>query len=74
MSADFAAEKAALLSFAAVLCTADNPAQLRARLMSATGAPWHSFDPLALAAAVENLGSGLAQLLCADLDDVVGAP
>lgn len=64
----FDREKARLLRFMRTLEKAQSAAELRAMLMAEIGSPWHSFDPLALAASIENMGTGLARLLDDDLD------
>lgn len=65
---DFDREKTRLLRFMRTLEKSRSAAELRALLMADLGSPWQSFDPLALAASIENMGVGLAQMLDDDLD------
>lgn len=65
---DFNREKARLLHLAGLLQRAQSAAELRALLMADTSGPWHSFDGLSIAAAIENMGSVMAELLYADMD------
>lgn len=68
MSRDtFDQEKAALLRFARVLEKAQSPAALGGLLMFDVGSPYRSLDPLAVMAAVENMGSAMARLMADDL-------
>lgn len=72
MSLDkFEQEKAKLLRMAAALESARSPADFCGRLMADVGAPYQSFDPLAVAAAVENMGSRMAVLMSEDLENEV---
>ncbi|GKT22560.1 hypothetical protein [Acidovorax sp. SUPP3334] len=65
---DFDREKDHLLYFMRTLQKAQSAAELRALLMADMGSLWHSFDPMTIAASVENMGVGLAQLMDDDLD------
>lgn len=68
---EFEREKAKLLRMAATLKKASSPADFGGRLMTDVGAPYQSFDPLAVAAVVENMGSRMAVLMSEDLDKEV---
>jgi hypothetical protein len=65
---DFDREKTRLLRFMRTLEKAHSAAELRALLMADMGSPWQSFDPLALAASIENMGASLAPMLDDGLD------
>lgn len=64
----FEQEKATLLRMAKALEGASCPYDFCGRLMADVGAPFHSFNPLAIAAAVENMGSRMATLMSENLD------
>ncbi len=71
--ATFEQEKAALLRFARTLEKAQSVTELGGLLMGDLGSPFQSFDPLAVMAAVEGMGSRMAELMAEDLDDGVAA-
>lgn len=66
---DFATEKARLLRMAEVLGASGSAQDFRSRLLTATDAPWHSYDLLALVSSVAQIGEGLSDLISVDLDE-----
>lgn len=65
--------QAALQHLAKTASKAGTAQELRALLLADTGARYHSFDVLALATNLANLGDALSNMILDDLDEA-GAP